>query len=110
MDTQVLDNTIDDPAQKPTLITGGMDHEQITEIVCGISESRKMPTAWWVALTISSALLVLFFAMIAYLISTGVYPVLLNRHSDFRGADRSQSVIFPSLSIDSIHPIVSIVV
>src|SRR5210317_1414582 len=67
-----IDNTADDPRQKPELVTGGLDFAQVTEKVCSVAEGKKMPLAWWIALGVSFALLVLFLSMLTYLIVTGV--------------------------------------
>lgn len=61
----------DDPLVKPVLVAGGASFADITESVCGITESR--PTkAWWIALGISGLLITNLVAMLGYLIFKGI--------------------------------------
>ena len=67
-----LDNTGFDPSVRAKLVVGDNDFHSITEKVCGIPEQKKTPTAWWVLLAISSSLTLVLFAMIGYLVTTGI--------------------------------------
>jgi molybdopterin-containing oxidoreductase family membrane subunit len=67
-----LDNTGDDPSVRARLVVGDNDFHSVTEKVCGIVEARETPKMWWVAFAISSSLTLMLFAMIGYLITTGI--------------------------------------
>ncbi|UNM07244.1 MAG: polysulfide reductase NrfD [Planctomycetales bacterium] len=66
-----LDNTRDQISQPP-LVTGGKTFGNITEIVARVAEHPSAPKAWYVAFAGAVMLFGLLFAMLAYLISTGV--------------------------------------
>ncbi len=68
----MVDNTGDDPTQRPYLVLGGKSFGDVTEAVCGVVERDRTPLAWWVAFGISATLAGVMFAMIFYLITTGV--------------------------------------
>ena len=53
-------------------MVGDNDFHSITEKVCGIPEMKKTPTAWWVLFAISSSLTLMLFALIGYLVTTGI--------------------------------------
>jgi molybdopterin-containing oxidoreductase family membrane subunit len=72
LDMAYLDNTTDDPSVRAKLVVGENDFHSVTERVCGIVEMPKTPRLWWVAFGISSSLTLLLFAMIGYLITTGI--------------------------------------
>jgi molybdopterin-containing oxidoreductase family membrane subunit len=61
----------DDPRHRTVLVQGGHDFASITNLVCAPIE-RKTPKAWYIAITISSSLLLLLVAMVVYLIATGL--------------------------------------
>jgi molybdopterin-containing oxidoreductase family membrane subunit len=67
-----LDNTGFDPSVRAKLVVGDNDFHSITEKVCGIPEMKKTPTAWWVLFAISSSLTLMLFALIGYLVTTGI--------------------------------------
>ena len=67
-----LDNTAEDPTQRPPLVLGGHDLTSVTDKVTDITLKRKPTKAWWIALLISLSLLGLLMALIGYLILTGV--------------------------------------
>jgi len=67
-----LDNTGDDPTARARLVVGDNDFHSITDKVCGIVEQPKTPKMWWVAITVSSSLTLVLFAMIGYLVTTGI--------------------------------------
>jgi Ni/Fe-hydrogenase subunit HybB-like protein len=69
--TDVFDNTTNDPTQRAPLVTGGQDYASVTDMVCRIPEA-KTPRAWYVAISLTSALTVYFFILIGYLITTGI--------------------------------------
>ncbi|MGE0480176.1 MAG: NrfD/PsrC family molybdoenzyme membrane anchor subunit [Phycisphaerae bacterium] len=66
------DNTFDDPRRRAPLVIGEQNLSTITQTVCGVAESSRPPTAWYVGMAISMLLLAGLGAMIAYLIFTGV--------------------------------------
>ena len=67
-----FDNTLIDPAVRPPLMTGENPLGSITEQVAALAERPKPPGAWTIAFAISSSLTVMLFALIGYLIVTGV--------------------------------------
>ena len=75
MSTQVLGHaklpSHDEVARAP-LVEGHNDFTSITESVCSIIERPDTPRAWYIAFAVSSSLTVVLFAMLTYLISTGV--------------------------------------
>mgnify|MGYP005839682577 FL=1 len=72
MSIALIDNTIDDPTRRPTLVLGDSTFATVTDQVCGIIERPKPPRAWYIAFGISLALVGLLGAMILYLIGAGV--------------------------------------
>ncbi len=71
--------TIDDerdglpiPGKHPPLVAGDNDLGTVTDKVCSIVERREMPRAWHVALGIAGLGTLTLFAMVAYLIYSGV--------------------------------------
>ena len=75
MDTAVrdpLDNTAEDPTRTTPLVLGGQTLTSITDKVCGITEAPRPPRAWYIAIGFTSLLTGLMFAMIGYLVFTGV--------------------------------------
>ena len=67
-----LNNTADDPTKPTELVLGGQTFTSVTEKVSDIVLERKTPRAWYIAFTFTAGLTVMLFAMIAYLIVTGV--------------------------------------
>ncbi len=67
-----FDNTLIDPAVRPPLMTGENSLGSITEQVAALAERPKPPRAWTITFAISSSLTVMLFALIGYLIVTGV--------------------------------------
>ncbi|HXK94417.1 MAG TPA: polysulfide reductase NrfD, partial [bacterium] len=67
-----IDNTQNDPRRRAPLITGDNDFASITEKVCAIVEQPKPPRAWYIAFAVSVFWTGVLFAMIAYLIGTGL--------------------------------------
>ncbi len=53
--TTELDNTLDDPRRRATLVTGetGQSLHAVTEAVAGVAEAAHPPQAWYVAMAIS---------------------------------------------------------
>ncbi|MBN2446529.1 MAG: polysulfide reductase NrfD [Phycisphaerae bacterium] len=66
------DNTWDDPQQRAPLVTGGHDFGSLTDTVCAVSEARKPPRAWYIAMGISIALLGTLGGAVTYLLFKGV--------------------------------------
>jgi molybdopterin-containing oxidoreductase family membrane subunit len=66
-----LDNTSDDPTRRAPLVIGHTDYGFITETVSGVVE-RPTPKIWYVAFAVSLLTTGVLFAMVAYLIFTGV--------------------------------------
>ena len=67
----IEDNTFDDPRRRAPLILGDHDFTSLTDEVCGVIE-RPTPRWWLPAFAISVVGTLLMFAMIGYLILTGV--------------------------------------
>lgn len=67
-----IDNTIEEPGRRPTLVTGGHDYASLTDAVCQVTERPKTPMGWYIGFGISSSLTVIFFGLIGYLIIKGV--------------------------------------
>jgi Ni/Fe-hydrogenase subunit HybB-like protein len=70
----VVDRTSfdEDPRRRPALVIGENDFASVTDKVCRIAEAPRPPRAWYVAFAIFSPLMALFFALIGYLVLTGV--------------------------------------
>ena len=67
-----IDNTWERPGERAPLVTGGHTFASLTDTVCAVWEAPRPPRAWYIAFTISVALLAVFGAMIGYLIINGV--------------------------------------
>ena len=67
----LVDNTGSDPRQRAPLVLGDNDFTSVTEKVCGLAQGRT-PRAWYIAFAISVSLMLFLFALIGYLIVTGV--------------------------------------
>ncbi len=74
-------NTIDDPRQRATLITGetGQSLHAVTAGVAGVAEAAHAPRAWYVAMAFALTLLGTLGLMVLYLFITGVGVWNLNR-------------------------------
>ncbi|MEM8680262.1 MAG: hydrogenase, partial [Planctomycetota bacterium] len=59
-------------SSRAPLVEGDHDYASITETVCRITEREKTPRAWTIAFAVASSLTVMLFALIGYLIATGV--------------------------------------
>lgn len=68
---EVIDTTIEDPERRTPLVIGEHDYGSITRLVCRINEGPT-PLAWYIGFAISLSLMTMFFALIGYLIFTGV--------------------------------------
>lgn len=60
------------PSDEGSATEPSLDAAGITETVCAIVERPGTPRAWKIAFAISSSLTLMFFGLIAYLISTGI--------------------------------------
>lgn len=60
------------PSDEGSATEPSLDATGITETVCAIVERPRTPRAWKIAFAISSSLTLMFFGLIAYLISTGI--------------------------------------
>lgn len=58
--------------RRQPLLTGHQDFASVSNLVCGVVERPRPPRAWYVAFAISSSVTLMFFALIGYLITTGV--------------------------------------
>ena len=67
-----FDNTVIDPAVRPPLMGGENSLSSITEQVASLAERQHAPRAWKIAFAISTSLTVMLFALIGYLIATGI--------------------------------------
>jgi molybdopterin-containing oxidoreductase family membrane subunit len=69
----VIDRTVEeDPRVRATLVLGENDFETVTDKVCRIAEAPRPPRAWYIAFWIAAPLMVVFFALIGYLVLAGV--------------------------------------
>ena len=66
-----LDNSGDDPRGRHPLIIGN-SYESISDKVCGVVEDPKVNTIWLLSFLVSLGLTGMLFALIVYLITTGV--------------------------------------
>ena len=71
MATATTSIDVNDPRQRPPLVTGEQTLHSVTETVSKIAERPKPPRAWYVAFAISSSLTLMFFSLIGYLIFKG---------------------------------------
>ena len=69
---ELLDNSKELPGVRSPLVLGGHDNSSVTERICQIAESPKPPTAWYVAISISSSLTLMLFGLVGYLLTTGI--------------------------------------
>ncbi|MBI1381534.1 MAG: hydrogenase [Planctomycetaceae bacterium] len=67
-----LDNTGDDPRVRAPLIVGNNDYTTITDRVCAVVEDPKVRKAWLIAFLTAVSLTGMLFALVGYLIVTGV--------------------------------------
>ncbi len=58
--------------EPPALVQGDHDFASVTESVCGVVESKTVPTVWYAVFGIAVASLLMLFGLIGYLIWTGV--------------------------------------
>ncbi|HKX46640.1 MAG TPA: NrfD/PsrC family molybdoenzyme membrane anchor subunit [Planctomycetota bacterium] len=66
------DNSVDDPARRMPLILGNTTYADVTEKVCGVVEEPRVNKAWLVAFLTAASMTGVLFALIVYLITTGV--------------------------------------
>jgi len=66
-----IDNTVDVPGRRSTLVTGNQTFSSVTEMVCRVAEAPQ-PTIWYVLFGFSSLTALMFVSLIGYLILTGV--------------------------------------
>ena len=69
---ELLDNSKELPGVRSPLVLGGHDNSSVTERICQIAESPKPPTAWYVAISISSSMVLMLFGLVGYLLTTGI--------------------------------------
>jgi len=62
----------DDPRHRAPLTTPGLTASQVDDIVARTPESPRAPAAWYAAFAVSAAVAAMFFALIGYLIATGI--------------------------------------
>lgn len=67
-----IDNTRIAPVEETRWMTGANDRHSITEQISAHAEAKVVSRAWIIAFTISSSLTLMLFALIGYLILTGV--------------------------------------
>jgi len=67
-----LDNTLEAPGERAPLVLGDSSLAAITEQVCEIAERPRPSRAWLLAFGLSASLTAVLFAMIGYLVWTGI--------------------------------------
>ena len=71
MATEILDNAAEDPGRRAPLVLGNHTFTSLTDKVCQVVEGPT-PRAWWIAFGLSLGLTGVFFAMLGYLVVTGI--------------------------------------
>jgi molybdopterin-containing oxidoreductase family membrane subunit len=71
LNAEFPDNSSGDPRQRAPLVLGGHDFASLTDKVTDLT-FRTTPTAWYIAMAVSLALLSLLVVTVSYLIVTGV--------------------------------------
>ena len=66
-----IDNTVDVPGRRASLVTGNQTFNSITEMVCQVAEAPQ-PAIWYFLFGFSSLTALMFVSLIGYLILTGV--------------------------------------
>ena len=66
-----LNNTLDDPAHRSPLVTGGLDYEGVTDAAASAWDAERPPMVWWVVLLIALSLLGLLGACVNHLLMSG---------------------------------------
>jgi molybdopterin-containing oxidoreductase family membrane subunit len=67
-----IDHQMDDPRHRPPLTSPGQSFRSLDDTVAGVTEMPRTPLAWYVAFAVSVALTGMLFALVGYLIATGV--------------------------------------
>jgi molybdopterin-containing oxidoreductase family membrane subunit len=67
-----IDNTGEDPRQRPQLILNHKDFGSVTDDILKANENPRPPKSWYFALAVSFSMMSLLGVMIGYLIFTGV--------------------------------------
>lgn len=67
----LLDNTTDDPRRRAPLVLNHTEFSFVTDTVCGVVE-RKTPRSWYIAFAAALTMTGVLFAMITYLVTTGI--------------------------------------
>jgi len=67
-----LDNTLEAPGERAPLVLGDSSLAAITQQVCEIAERPRPSRAWLLAFGLSASLTAVLFAMIGYLVWTGI--------------------------------------
>jgi len=66
-----IDNTVELPGRRASLVTGHQTMSSVTEMVCAVAE-KPQPMIWYILFGFSSLTAVMFLSLIGYLILTGV--------------------------------------
>ena len=72
MTTLPIDNTLDDPTKRSTLVLGHDDFASVTNTICHVNERYRPPRAWYICFAISSTFMGILGILIGYLFLTGV--------------------------------------
>jgi len=67
-----LDNTLETPGERAPLVLGDSSLAAITEQICEIAERPRPSRGWLLAFGVSASLTAVLFAMIGYLVWTGI--------------------------------------
>ena len=72
VDPKQLNNTLDDPAERSPLVTGGLDYEGVTDTASAVWDASRPPAIFWILLVISLSLLGMLGACVNHLLMKGV--------------------------------------
>ena len=72
VDPKQLNNTLDDPAERSPLVTGGLDYEGVTDTASAVWDAQRPPAIFWILLVISLSLLGMLGACVNHLLMKGV--------------------------------------
>jgi len=72
VDPKQLNNTLDDPAERSPLVTGGLDYTGVTDTAAAVWDADRPPALWWGLLAVAIMLLGLLGFCVNHLLMSGV--------------------------------------